>query len=106
MAVLKAFRGLRPPVSIVCDLASRPYDVLSSAEAREEARNNPYSLLHITKPEIDLSPDVDEHDPVVYDKAKENFSMFINNGWLSQDDREYLYIYGQTMSGKDRKSVV
>ena len=61
MAILKAFKGLRPPAEIAKDLASRPYDVLNSEEAREEAKGNPYSLLHIIKPEIDLPADMDVH---------------------------------------------
>ncbi len=76
MAVLKAFKGLRPPKDIVKDLASRPYDVLNSNEAREEAKGNDYSLLHIIKPEIDLPPDIDVHAQSVYEKAAENFNKF------------------------------
>src|SRR5664280_877584 len=100
MALLKAFRGFRPPKEIVKDLASRPYDVLNSTEARVEAKGNPYSLLHIIKPEIDLPCGVDCHAQVVYDKAKENFDLFRKKGWLVQDAAEYLYIYAQTMNGK------
>ena len=66
MAILKAFKGLRPPVSIAKLLASRPYDVLNSQEAREEAKGNDYSLIHIIKPEIDLPIGIDEHDETVY----------------------------------------
>jgi len=106
MAILKAFRGLRPPVSIVHKLASRPYDVLSSAEARIEAHGNQYSLLHIIKPEIDFPVETDEHDQAVYEKAKENFTIFKNNGWLLQDKHEYLYVYGQTMWGKTQYGIV
>ena len=95
MAILKAFKGLRPPKNISKDLASRPYDVLNSAEAREEAAGNDYSLLHIIKPEIDLPVDIDEHDNAVYEKAKENLDKFRKNGWLIQDSEEYLYIYAQ-----------
>ena len=80
MAILKAFRGLRPPEEIVQDLASRPYDVLNSDEAREEAKGNPYSLLHIIKPEIDLPAGIDVHTSQVYDKARENFRLFREKG--------------------------
>ncbi len=97
MAVLKAFKGLRPPAEIAKKVASRPYDVLNSEEAREEAKGNQYSLLHIIKPEIDLDPEIDVHDQKVYEKAKENFEKFQKKGWLVEDDAEYLYIYGQTM---------
>jgi uncharacterized protein (DUF1015 family) len=106
MAVLKAFKGLRPPASLAKQVASRPYDVLNSEEAREEARGNEYSLLHIIKPEIDLDPDMDIHAQAVYDKALENFTMFQEKGWLVQDDYEYLYIYGQTMWGKTQYGIV
>ena len=106
MAVLKAFRGFRPPKEIVKDLASRPYDVLNSDEARVEAKGNPYSLLHIIKPEIDLPCGIDCHAQPVYDKAKENFDLFRKNGWLVQDSDEYLYIYAQTMNGKTQYGIV
>jgi uncharacterized protein (DUF1015 family) len=106
MAILKAFRGLRPPSDIARDLASRPYDVLNSKEARAEAEGNPYSLLHIIKPEIDLPETIDEHDQKVYDKARENFDKFREKGWLVQDPAEYLYIYAQTMNGRTQYGIV
>jgi len=106
MAILKAFKGLRPPAEIAKDLASRPYDVLNSKEARIEAEGNPYSLLHIIKPEIDLPADLDEHDPKVYEKASVNLDLFRKNGWLVQDDKERLYIYAQTMNGKTQYGIV
>jgi len=106
MATLKAFRGLRPPKNIVRKLASRPYDVLDSEEARIEATENPYSLLHIIKPEIDLPKNVDHYSPEVYNKAKENFAKFKNEGWLVQDEDEHLYIYAQTMFGKTQYGIV
>jgi uncharacterized protein (DUF1015 family) len=104
MAILKAFRGIRPPVDIVEELACRPYDVLNSEEAREEA--NPHSLLHITKPEIDFDPGTDIHIHAVYDKAKENFASFQEKGYLEQDSEEYLYIYAQTMDGRRQYGLV
>lgn len=106
MAILKPFKGLRPPKEIVKDLAARPYDVLNSNEAREEAKGNQYSLLHITKPEIDLPLTVDEHDEQVYAKAKENFELFKQKGWLVPDQDEYLYIYAQTMDGRTQYGLV
>lgn len=106
MVILKAFKGLRPPVSIAKDLASRPYDVLDSNEAREEAKGNDYSLLHIIKPEIDLPIDTYLYDEKVYNKAAENFAKFQSKGWLTPDDKECLYIYGQTMWGKTQYGVV
>ncbi len=104
MAILKALRGLRPPKDIAEKLACRPYDVLNSEEAREEA--NPYSLLHITKPEIDFDPGTDIHDQAVYEKAKENFASFKEKGYLVQDGEEYLYIYAQTMDGRRQYGLV
>ena len=106
MAILKAFKGLRPPEKIVKDLASRPYDVLNSIEAREEAKTNKYSLLHIIKPEIDLPEDIDIHSQAVYDKAKENFEKFKNVRYLVQDEGDNLYIYAQTMNGKTQYGIV
>ena len=106
MAILKAFKGLRPPAEIAKELASRPYDVLNSREACEEAEGDPYSLLHIIKPEIDLPIDIDEHDPQVYDKARDNFEMFRKKKWLVQDEKERLYIYAQTMNGKTQYGIV
>jgi len=106
MAVLKPFRGLRPPKEIASKLASRPYDVLNSQEARIEANDNPTSLLHIIKPEIDLPVEIDEHDEQVYNKASENFRKFREQGWLLQDKEAYLYIYAQTMNGKTQYGLV
>ena len=106
MATLKAFKGYRPPETIVKELASRPYDVLNSSEAREEAANNKYSLLHIIKPEIDLDKDVNLYSKEVYDKAKNNFNEFKNKKWLIKDNEDYLYIYAQTMFGKTQYGIV
>ncbi len=106
MAILKSFKGWRPPQEIVKNLASRPYDVLDSNEARCEAEGNPYSLLHIIKPEIDLAENIDLHSEEVYQKALENFKHFRNKGWLVQDEKESLYIYAQTMNGKTQYGVV
>jgi uncharacterized protein (DUF1015 family) len=106
MTVLKPFKGYRPPKEIARDVASRPYDVLSSEEAREEAKGNPYSLLHIIKPEIDFIQGTDVHAPPVYDKALENFTMFRDKGWLVQDKENCLYIYAQTMNGKTQYGIV
>lgn len=106
MAKLKPFKGLRPPVKLAEKVASRPYDVLNSDEAREEAQGNPYSLLHIIKPEIDLPREIDVHDQAVYEKARENFNEFRQQGWLEQDNGDYLYIYAQTMNGKTQYGLV
>lgn len=106
MAILKAFRGWRPPADIAAELASRPYDVLNSDEARIEAKGNPYSLLHIIKPEIDLHTNIDVHAPEVYEKAAQNFARFKTEGWLVQDEVEYLYIYAQTMNARTQYGIV
>ncbi len=106
MAILKAFKGLRPPQNIVKDLASRPYDVLNSKEARAEAKGNKYSLLHIIKPEIDLEEGVNLYSQEVYNKAKSNFEIFKSHGWLAKDDKNHLYIYAQTMFGKTQYGIV
>lgn len=87
-------------------MASRPYDVLNSEEARAEAAGNPMSLYHIIKPEIDFEPGMDEHDARVYDKAVENFRMFQDKGWLRQDEKENYYIYAQTMDGRTQYGFV
>ncbi len=106
MVKIKAFKALRPPKNLADKVAARPYDVLNSKEARKEAEGNPYSLLHITKPEIDLPEGTDEHDPKVYEKAKENFEKFRKEGYLVPDDDEYLYVYAQTMNGKTQYGLV
>ncbi len=106
MAQLKAFKGLRPPKEIAAKLASRPYDVLNSEEAKEEARGNDYSLLHIIKPEIDLPANTDLYAQEVYNKAHSNFEAFRNKGWLTPDKEDYLYIYAQTMNGKTQYGLV
>jgi len=106
MATLKAFKGLRPPKNIARKLASRPYDVLNSDEARKEAKGNEYSLLHIIKPEIDLPEGTDLYSDEVYQKAKSNFKLFKQNDWLFPDDDEHLYIYAQTMFGKTQYGIV
>ena len=100
MAIIKPFKGIRPPQDLVEQVASRPYDVLNSAEARAEAEGNEKSLYHIIKPEIDFPVGTDEHDERVYQKAAENFRMFQEKGWLVQDDKENYYVYAQTMNGK------
>ncbi|MEG1555600.1 MAG: DUF1015 family protein [Bacteroidales bacterium] len=106
MAIVKPFRGLRPPKEIVKQLASRPYDVLNSEEARKEAEGNQYSLLRVTKAEIDLPKGIDEHAQEVYDKVVENFNLFKKNGWLKKEEEEKFYIYAQTMDGRTQYGIV
>ena len=106
MAVLKPFKGLRPPKEIARQLAARPYDVMNSDEARKEAEGNPYSLLYITRPEINFPSNIDEHAPEVYLNAREVFDTFKANNWLVQDHEEKLYIYAQTMEGRTQYGIV
>ncbi|HBX17031.1 MAG TPA: DUF1015 domain-containing protein [Barnesiella sp.] len=106
MAKIKPFRGIRPPRELVEEVASRPYDVLNSEEARTEAAGNEKSLYHIIKPEINFAPGTDEHDPKVYDKAVEQFNLFQEKGWLVQDDTEKYYVYAQTMNGRTQYGLV
>lgn len=106
MAKVKPFKGIRPPQELIEEVASRPYDVLNSNEAREEARGNEKSLYHIIKPEIDFPEGTDEHDPAVYEKAAANFAMFQEKGWLVQDEKEQYYVYAQTMNGRTQYGLV
>ena len=106
---IKPFKGYRPPRELVEQVSSRPYDVLNSEEAREEAKGNEKSLYHIIKPEINFAPGTDEHDPRVYDAAVEQFKKFKKEGWLVQDAEEKYYVYAQTIlasnplsGGKDK----
>lgn len=106
MAIIKPFKGIRPKKELVEKIASRPYDVLNSEEARAEAAGNEMSLYHIIKPEIDFPVGTDEHDEKVYRKAAENFEKFQKNGWLVQDGKENYYVYAQTMNGKTQYGLV
>ncbi|ALJ25055.1 DUF1015 domain-containing protein [Porphyromonas gingivalis] len=106
MAIIKPFKGVRPPKELVEQVASRPYDVLNSEEARKEAKGNEKSLYHIIRPEIDFPVGKDEHDADVYEKAAENFRMFQEKGWLVQDTKENYYVYAQTMNGKTQYGLV
>ncbi len=103
---VKPFKGIRPPKELVKEVASRPYDVLNSEEARSEAEGNEKSLYHIIKPEIDFPVGKNEHDADVYEKAAENFRLFQQKGWLVQDDHEMYYVYAQTMNGKTQYGIV
>lgn len=106
MAKIKPFKGIRPPKKYVTEVASRPYDVLNSEEARIEAEGNEKSLYHIIKPEIDFEEGCDEHDARVYPKAVENFKLFQEKKWLVQDSTENYYLYAQTMNGRTQYGFV
>ena len=106
MAIVKPFKGIRPPKDLVEQVESRPYDVLDSDEARAEAGNNEKSLYHIIKPEINFEEGTSEYDPRVYDEAARQFQMFQDKGWLVQDEDDHYYIYAQTMNGKTQYGIV
>ncbi|GAB6008855.1 DUF1015 domain-containing protein [Dysgonomonas reticulitermitis] len=106
MTKIKPFKGIRPPKSIVQEVVSRPYDVLSSLEAKLEAKDNEKSLYRIIKPEIDFEEMIDEHHPDVYERAVQNFHKFQEKGWLVEDPEEYYYVYAQTMHGKTQYGLV
>ncbi|MBQ6604590.1 MAG: DUF1015 domain-containing protein [Tidjanibacter sp.] len=104
MVKIKPFCGIRPPKQYAAEVASRPYDVLNSTEAKAEATER--SLLHIIKPEIDFDPIADEHSEEVYAKAVENYKEWKQKGWLVQDEEEIYYIYAQTMEGRRQYGLV
>lgn len=106
MVKVKPFRGLRPPKAIVAKVAARPYDVLSSDEARDEASGNEMSLYHITRPEIEFPKGTDEHCSEVYRRAVDNFHAFQEKGWLVEDGKECYYIYAQTMGNHKQYGFV
>lgn len=106
MPVLKPFKAYRPKVDDAEKVASRPYDVLNSAEAREEVKGNPHSFLHVVKPEVDLPEDVDLYSDTVYNKAKENLQKLIADGKFIQDEKACYYVYAQTMFGKTQYGLV
>ena len=103
MVRVKPFCGIRPPQEYAAEVASRPYDVLNSVEAKAEATER--SLLHIIKPEIDFDPIADEHSEEVYQKAMDNFCAWKERGWLQQDTEEHYYIYAQTMNGRTQYGI-
>ncbi|MDD2583451.1 MAG: DUF1015 family protein [Bacteroidales bacterium] len=104
MVKVKPFAAIRPPKEIAHEVASRPYDVLNSEEAKAEAGEK--SLLHIIKPEIDFDPIIDEHSQEAYDKAVANFKLWQEKGWLLQDKKEMYYVYAQTMEGRTQYGLV
>lgn len=106
MPRVKPFRGIRPPASLVEEVECRPYDVLSSEEARAEAGDNEKSLYHIIKPEINFPEGTSEYDPRVYESGAEQFQKFLDKGWLLQDQEENYYLYAQTMDGRTQYGIV
>lgn len=106
MSTIAPFQALRPAPELASQIASKPYDVLNSHEAREETADNPYSFLHITKSEVDMPLDVDTHSQEVYDKAKENLQSFIEKGFLLEEDNPCYYIYQLVMDGRSQTGLV
>ncbi|RKY77838.1 DUF1015 domain-containing protein [candidate division KSB1 bacterium] len=106
MAIIKPFKGLRPVEDKIQLVASPPYDVLNSEEARQKAAGNPYSFLHVVKPEIDLDPGIDLYDPKVYQKGRENLDKLVEENVLKQDEKPCLYIYKLTMGNHQQTGIV
>lgn len=106
MVKIKGFKGIRPKPELAEKIASHPYDVINSAEARELVRENPYSFLHVVKSEVDLPEDINLYSEKVYQKAAENLKKMIDKGWLQQDDKEYIYLYRQIMNGHEQYGLV
>lgn len=106
MATIVPFKALRPQAQFAKQVASRPYDVLNTREAKEEVRGNPYSFLHITKPEVDLSDDVHPYAPEVYEKAKENLQAYMQRDVLFRESKPCYYIYRLIMNGRSQTGLV
>jgi uncharacterized protein (DUF1015 family) len=106
MATVKPFKAIRPPKEIIEELACLPYDVMNSEEAAQMAEGKERSLLHITRAEIDMPTGTDVHSQEVYDKSKENFKKFMDNGWLVKEEKAKYYVYAQTMDGRTQYGIV
>ena len=106
MAIIKPFKGLRPPKNMVEEVACLPYDVMNSEEATNMVVGKNASLLHITRAEIEFNKGTDPHEEKVYTRAKDNFEAFQEKGFLVQDTEDHYYIYAQTMNGKTQYGVV
>ncbi|MFX0091661.1 MAG: DUF1015 family protein, partial [Candidatus Hodarchaeota archaeon] len=107
MVIFRPFKAVRPATQALSEkIASFPYDVINSEEAREITKDNKYSFLHIVKPEIDLDPSIDLYDEKVYATAKANFERFRKSKWLIQDEEPYYYVYRQLMGGRSQYGLV
>ena len=106
MATIRPFRALRPRQELAKLVALRPYDVLNSSEARQEAKGNDVSFLHVTKSEIDLPEDVDIHSTAVYKKANDNLQKLIGDAVLIQEEKPCYYIYQLVMDGRSQTGLV
>ena len=106
MATLRPFKAYRPKPDLAAEVAAKPYDVLNSDEAREEAKGHPLSFLHIGKPEVDLDPFIDLHDHRVYEKGRDNLMSLIRDRVLVEDPSPCLYVYAQTMGDHTQYGLV
>jgi uncharacterized protein (DUF1015 family) len=106
MSTLRPFKAFRPKPELAGEVAAKPYDVLNSDEARVEVQGHPLSFLHVGKPEVDLDPSVDLHDPIVYEKGRDNLQALIRDGVLVEDPSPCLYVYAQTMNGHTQYGLV
>ncbi|MBM4404424.1 MAG: DUF1015 family protein, partial [Candidatus Cloacimonetes bacterium] len=106
MAVFKPFHAVRPIPEKAAEIASLPYDVMDSDEARLEVAKHPLSYIHVEKPEVDLPPDIDLYDERVYQKARENLYNYITSGLMKQDEQAMFYIYRETMDGREQYGLV
>ncbi|MFH0990742.1 MAG: DUF1015 family protein [bacterium] len=106
MSTIRPFKAFRPKPEFAGEVAAKPYDVLNSDEAREEAKGHPLSFLHVGKPEVDLDSSIDLHDPRVYERGKQNLQKLITDGMLLEDKEPYLYIYAQTMQDRTQYGLV
>ena len=106
MAIIKAFKAIRPLKDLASKIAALPYDVMNSEEAREMVKDNEYSFLHVDRAEVNLSQEVNIYDKIVYEKAKEVLDNMINDGLYIQEEKPSLYIYRQTMNGKTQTGLV
>lgn len=106
MAIIKAFRGIRPDANLAAKVAALPYDVVDSDEARHIADGNEFSFFHISKPEIDMNPDINPYDPSVYAAGRENLRRFVTEGIMKKDPEPKLYLYSQEMDGRIQTGLV
>ena len=106
MAKLQPFRGYRPASGLEEKIASPPYDVMNSQEARKMVRGNPHSFLHVVKPEVDLPEDIDLYSDAVYNKARDNFQAMIDQGYLIREEKPALYLYRQIMGTHSQIGIV
>src|ERR1035437_1380339 len=106
MSTIRPFQAFRPLPEVAAEIAAKPYDVLNTEEARQEVQGHPLSFLHIGKPEVDLDPSIDLHDPQVYEKGRDNLQKLISDEVLREDAAPSLYIYAQTMNGRTQYGIL